>query len=102
MMAATEVEGLDKLKSRLARSGQTLMSAASAALLEGADDIVRTAQFLVPRDTGRLRETVRRSEVSVTEKGNLKVEISYGDSSTRVGPGNAFQLARIMEFGGAS
>jgi HK97 gp10 family phage protein len=98
-MASGPPPGLDNLKRRLERSGRTLTVVASESLIAAANEIVATARFLVPVDTGRLRESIVASPIKKTQKGNLMIEISAGDETTRVGPGNAFQLARIMEFG---
>lgn len=90
--------GLEALKKRLELSGITLKEAVGDALENAAIEIEKTARFMVPVDTGNLRASIKRSEVKTTEKGNLMIEISAGDETTRVGPGKA-QLARIMEWG---
>jgi HK97 gp10 family phage protein len=94
------VEGIDKLKANFVRLGKKLSVAAHPAMLEGADRVVQTAKALVPKDTGHLASTIKRSDVEKTrKKQNDMVVISAGDDTTLVGARKQFQLARLIEFG---
>lgn len=93
------VEGIDKLKLRFQLYSKKILSEARPAMLAGADKVVGTAKLLVPRDSGHLATTIKRSGIQKTKKGNDMVEISAGDASTTVGARKQFQLARIVEFG---
>lgn len=95
----SDIEGIEKLRFRFAKLGKDLMNAAKPAMLEGGDKVVRVARALVPKDTGKLASTIKRSEVRKTKKGNFVVLVSAGDETTRVGSRKQFQLARLVEFG---
>lgn len=95
----SDIEGIEKLRLRFAMLGKDLLDAAKPAMLESGDRVVQTARMLVPKDSGHLASTIKRSEVRKTKKGNVVVLVSAGDESTRVGAGNQFQLARLIEFG---
>lgn len=68
-------------------------------MLAGADKVVATARLLVPRDSGHLASTIRRSGIQQTKHANLMVEVMAGDATTVVGARKNFQLARLIEFG---
>ena len=95
----SQIQGIDALQARLKRSGQTLTSDASAALLDAGAAVVATAKFMVPKETGHLAASIVCSQVKPTRKGNLMVEITAGDETTLVEGRVKFQLAKIIEFG---
>lgn len=93
------VQGINKLKQKLAKHGVTLEQAVGEAMVEGAARVVQAARLLCPSDSGELRNTIRHSQPKLNKRGNLMVVIAAGDESTRVGTAHQFQLARIKEFG---
>lgn len=93
------VEGIDRLKRRLTASGQTLERVVEEAMFNGADEVVSMARLMVPKDSGKLANSITRSGMLKTPKGNAKIEISAGDASTIVGTRVKFQLAQIVELG---
>jgi len=60
--------------------------------------VLATAKLLVPKESGRLAGTLRRTGVEPTKRGNLRVSIIAGDESTLVAHGKV-QLAKAVEFG---
>lgn len=91
------VQGLDKLKAKLKRSGQTLLRAAGPAMEDGAERVLSTARLLVPKDSGHLAKTLRRTAARPTKNGKgVVVQIMAGDDTTVRGP---VQIAKTIEFG---
>jgi HK97 gp10 family phage protein len=90
------VQGLDKLKAKLNRAGVGLKQAVGPAMEAGGDRVLATARLMVPKESGRLAGTLRRTGVETTKRGNLRVSVLAGDETTVRGP---IQIAKSIEFG---
>jgi HK97 gp10 family phage protein len=95
------VEGVDKLRRRLIDElPKKTRAALEDAMLESADRIVAGARLRVPVESGKVRDSIKRSEVREGKRGGLYVAITAGDSSTLTDEkGKRYQVARLLEFG---
>lgn len=84
---ATKIEGLDKLKAKLARIPVETKREIKAALEKSADELVAMQGRLVPVDTGDLSDSIQ----SKPGRHDLAVEVSAGG-------GDAF-YGHFVEFG---
>ena len=84
---ATRVEGLERLKRRLARLPGKIRTEVRASLEKSADELIAFQQSLVPVDQGDLRDSIKKRDGA----HELSIEVAAGDD-------NAF-YARFVEFG---
>lgn len=86
-MMATRIEGLDRLKKRLARLPARMKAEVRASLEKSADELVAMQKRLVPVDDGDLRDSIRWEG----GRHELSIDVKAGDNK-------AF-YARFVEFG---
>lgn len=95
------VEGIEKLRRRLVTElPKNVRAAVEAAMIESADRIVAGARLRVPVESGRVRDSIRRTDVREGRRGGLFVAITAGDATTQTDEkGRRYQVARLLEFG---
>ena len=105
------VDGVSALTNELTKSiPSRVRKAASSAMETGADELVAMMRTLVPKDTGRLRDSIgwtwgsapKGAVVIASSSANdsgSRITVFVGDETTMVGNRNQFQLARLQEFG---
>lgn len=97
------VQGLDRLRRMLVEEVPKMVRAElEAAMIEGANLIVAGAKLRVPVDEGDVRDSIRRTDVRESKRGQdrLYVAITAGDRSTQTkSGGTTYQVARLLEFG---
>lgn len=89
------VEGIDKLKLRLAdQIPKAVRAALETAMEEGAAMIAAGARLRVPVESGKLRDSIRVSNVYTSRRGALVIRISAGEQTP-----DGYNTGRIVEFG---
>lgn len=95
------VDGIPELKARFERIKHKLMAAVEEPMKEGANKIADSARQLVPRESGRLRASIRVTDLEKTRNHkNPMIRVIAGEGYI-VGKRAKFNLARIKEFGTA-
>ena len=98
-MVSAKVEGLERLKAKIAGLSPKIKAAIRPALDKGADELVATMKSIVPVanvDGGELRDSIEkhpgRHELAV-------VVVAGGPTTTRKGKGKPYDYSRAVEFG---
>lgn len=96
---AAKIEGLDRLKRRLARLPAKMKAEVKVSLEQSADELVAMQKRLVPIDQGDLRDSIRKEE----GRHELSVTVTAGGPATtrrvRKGADVSYDYALGQEFG---
>jgi len=84
---ASRVEGLERLRKRIARLPAKMKAEVKVAIETGADELVAMQKRLVPIEQGDLQDSIRK------ERGRHELSVSVKAGS------NAVFYARFQEFG---
>jgi len=94
-----KVEGLERLKAKVAAMSPAIKAAIRAAIDKGADELVATMKAIAPVDSvdgGELRDSIEkhdgRTELTV-------MVVAGGPTTTRKGKGKPYDYSRAVEFG---
>lgn len=89
------VQGIDRLRRALVDElPKEVRAQLEIAMTEGANLIAAGARLRVPVDLGKLRDTIRVSNIYTSRRGALVIRISAGERTPK-----GYNTARLIEFG---